>query len=147
MAPSSEKRNPAGGPGFEGAVAGSEVQGDHTAARLGLLDFKAAAARRDRGMESSLQHANEELPGWSESAFHLLTQYAAQESMAWTAEQFRAWSHAQGLPPPPEARAFGPIVQRGLRAGLFVRVGYAPAASSNGSPKPTYARPALRVAA
>ena len=102
------------------------------------IDFDAARARRDAGMASSLDHAESDTPGWGDHAFALLRQFACLQHKPWTCEQFRAWAYDRSLPKPAEERAFGPVTQRAIRAGLIHRVGYAPAASSNGSPKPQY---------
>ncbi len=102
------------------------------------FDFDAAAARRDAGMASALDHAEADVPGWGDRCLDLMRAFAAQERQPWTCEEFRAYAYAHDLPPPDEQRAFGPVTQRAIRAGLIRRVGYAPAASSNGSPKPVY---------
>lgn len=102
------------------------------------IDFSAATARREAGMSSALNHADDDAPGWGDTAYALLRQFAALHAEPWTCEQFRPWAYARGLTRPPEERAFGPITQKGIRAGVISRVGYAPAASSNGSPKPQY---------
>jgi len=101
-----------------------------------------ARARRDAGMASALDHAEQDAPGWGEQCFSLLRTYAAMQHHDFTIETFRAWAHAHGLPMPPESRAFGPVTQRAIRESVIVRTGYAPAASSNGSQKPVYSRTA-----
>lgn len=106
------------------------------------LDFEAARARRDAGMASALDHAEDESPGWADRAFDLLVQYATEQAHPFTIEAFRWWAEAGGFEHPPESRAYGPITQKAIRRGVIARIGYAPAASSNGSPKPLYARPA-----
>lgn len=102
------------------------------------LDFDAARARRDAGIASSTQHADDDAPGWCDRAFDLLCIYASQQPTPWTCETFRPWAYAQGLPVPAEERAWGGITQRALRRGVIERVGFAPTAASNGSPKGTY---------
>lgn len=104
------------------------------------IDFFAARDRRMEGMRSSAQHAEDEAPGWCIRAFRLMQQFAEREPMPWMVEQFRVWAEKQGLDLPPDSRAFGGVTQRAIRRGVIVKVGYAPAASSNGSPKPLYAR-------
>lgn len=99
------------------------------------LDFR---ARRDAGMARARDHAEADVPGWGDHAYALLHQYALDQRMPWTCEAFRPWAYDRGLPVPANERAWGPVVQRAIRAGLIERVGYAPAASSNGSPKATY---------
>lgn len=103
------------------------------------IDFDAARARREAGMTSALEHAESDAPGWGDRAYALLVEFAREHAAdPWTCEQFRPWAYARGLSRPDEERAFGPVTQRAIRAGAIVRVGYAPAASSNGSPKPQY---------
>jgi len=97
--------------------------------------------RRERGMASSLAHAESDAPGWAAQCYALLCEYAASHH-EFQIEQFRAWAYANGLPKPDEERAFGSVTQRAIRASVIVRTGYAPAASSNGSAKPVYARTA-----
>lgn len=111
------------------------------------IDFTAAKARRDSGMSSSLTHADDVEAGWSDHAYGLLVRYAGEQSHPFTIEGFRWWAASHGLADPPDSRAFGGVTQRAIRRSVIVRVGYAPAASSNGSPKPIYARPALDLAA
>lgn len=111
------------------------------------IDFEAARARRDAGMHASEAHADATVPGWSDQAFALLCRYASEQPAPWTCEAFRWWAAANGLADPPDSRAFGGITQRAIRRQVIERVGYAPAASSNGSPKPLYARPATAAVA
>lgn len=105
-----------------------------------IIDFNAANARQDLGMTSSLQHANSAVPGWGEHALALLRQYACLQAEPFTIEQFRAWAYGRGLPVPAEERSFGSVTRKAIRGGVMVRVGYAPATSSNNSPKATYVR-------
>jgi len=92
-------------------------------------------------MASSLAHAESDAPGWAAQCYSLLCEYAATQH-EFQIEQFRAWAYAHGLPKPDEERAFGPITQKAIRHSVIVRTGYAPAESSNGSPKATYTRTA-----
>lgn len=75
---------------------------------------------------------------WSIEAAELLERFAATEPKPWTCERYRSWAAQQGLKLPEEQRRFGAVILSGLRAGWFVRVGYAPARSSNHAPKPLY---------
>ena len=113
----------------------------------GAIDFEAARARRDAGMQASQWRAEEEEAGWAALAYIAMCAFAEQETQPWTCEQFRAWATQDGLADSPDSRSFGGGTQRALRAGVIVRVGYAPTASSNGSVKPLYSRPVQGVAA
>lgn len=102
------------------------------------IDFDAAKARRDAGMASALDHAESDEPGWGDHCLALLRQFACLQAEPFTCEAFRAWAYTRGLATPPEERAFGPVTQKAIRGGFIARVGYAPAASSNGAIKATY---------
>lgn len=134
-------RPQAGGPRVAGAFAGSGMRVNHSGSRARSKAMAKAAARRDSGIAACAQHAEECAPGWTDRACLALERFAAQQSRPWTCEQFRAWAHARGLDCPPEKRAFGAVIQVGLRAGWFARVGYAPTASSNCGAKPLYQAP------
>jgi|GEM_PF-4198692 len=138
MKATSKAQNPAGGPGSAGAFAGSGMQANHTEPSARGKAFARAAKRRDRGLASSNRHAEEHAPGWTDRALCMLERFTSDHASPWTCEQFRAWAEVEGLDSPPEKRAFGAVIQGGLRAGWFVRVGYAPAASSNFGAKPLY---------
>lgn len=107
----------------------------------GILDFDAARRRRLEGMTVCADHAESVRPGWLGQAHASLRDYVAAHDAPFTIEQFRGWAYERGLPRPTDDRAFGAVTQAAIKAGLIVRVSYAPAASSNGSPKPVYARP------
>lgn len=111
------------------------------------IDFEAARARRDQGMTRCADKAERESSGWNDHALALMRHYALAQVLPWTIEQFRPWAYGRGLAKPDDERAFGSTTQRAIRLGYIERVGYAPAASSNGAPKATYALPASRRAA
>jgi len=116
----------------------AKPQAQHRRSDVSAASFEAAKVRRDAGMASSLDHAEADSPGWADHCFTLLCEYAEGQVAPWTCEAFRAWAYERGLDKPDEERAFGPITQKAIRRGVIARVGYAPAASSNGSPKPQY---------
>lgn len=96
-------------------------------------------SRRETGIASSAQHAEQDVPGWGELALWYVRQYAASQILPWTMEACRTWAYAHGLPKPDEERSFGSVTQKALRQKLISKTDrYAPAASSNGSPKPLY---------
>lgn len=138
MTRSLRKQNPAGGPGSACAFAGSELRIDHSRYSASVKALELATGRRDSGIALSSQHAEEHAPGWINRAVRMLERFGREEVTPWTCEHFRAWAEVEGLDSPPEKRAFGAVIQAGLREGWFERVGYAPAASSNGAPKPLY---------
>lgn len=99
---------------------------------------QAARKRRDKGITTSILHADRQARDWPERTFALLLMYAGTEEDPWTVEQFREWAKKRGLPDPPDLRAFGGVVFRAKRLGMIRRVGVAPTVSSNLSLKPRY---------
>lgn len=100
--------------------------------------FDEARARRDVGMHNSVEHAEAATPGWQDEAAELLQQFVNARRRAgrtFMAEDFVAWASHVGLADPPDKRAFGAVIRRGALAGVIIKTGYAPAKSSNLSPK------------
>lgn len=105
------------------------------------LDFDnraGAALRRDLGVERTAARAERRLPGWLEIALGYLQAFAATRQRFMT-EELRAWAIAEGCPAPPNPKAWGAVMQAGRRRGIIRSIGYAPAASSNLSPKVLWA--------
>jgi hypothetical protein len=73
---------------------------------------------------------------WHRAADKLLDEYlvATRCQENFLAEQFVAWA-ASRIEAPPDPRAWGPVIQRAAHKKKIIRVGYAPATTSNGSPK------------
>lgn len=99
------------------------------------LDFTAALERRDQGVERSVAHANRVESEWSGQALALLVAYAIEVKRPFLVEEVRPWAEARGLPPPPDARAWGGIARRAKAKQRIQKVGAAAAASSNASLK------------
>jgi len=74
---------------------------------------------------------------WTEQAAILFVDYARDVALGqpFLTEDARAWAESQGLPPPPDNRAWGHIAKSMSTAKHTVFAGYAPAKSSHGSPK------------
>lgn len=109
------------------------------------LDFTAAKTRGDLGAERAARRAERAEPGWIDRAAEAVRE-VAQVSLAhfvageFTIEQARALNSAD-LPTPPDGRAWGHVTRRAVQLGYIQPTGgYAPAASSNGSPKRLYRR-------
>lgn len=109
------------------------------------LDFTAARARRDIGIERAARHATRIDPEWLEKAFAFVRQYAENHDRFLT-EDIRAAS--RGVVPVTEnEKAWGAVMQRAARAGVLAPAGYAPAKTSNCSPKVLWRSLAHRSAA
>lgn len=81
------------------------------------------------GATQAAAHADRKSPGWSETAFEFFCTHAASLGVGakFTTEEIRAAAESEGLPPPPDRRAWGAISVKAKRAGKIVHVGYAPA--------------------
>lgn len=105
--------------------------------RTGFLDR--ARARGELGMASAAAHAESDAPGWGQRAASYLMLFAvARGDCPWTIEVARTWAYENGLDQPPDGRAWGGVTKSFLAGGAIERVGYAPAVSSNMSPKAIY---------
>jgi hypothetical protein len=88
-------------------------------------------------MAAAQAHAEADLPGWTESAAAFLAAYALSVGGTFLVEQCREASIGR-LPAPDNLKAWGPATTYAIRKGWIKRVGWAPACSSNGSPKGLY---------
>jgi hypothetical protein len=101
------------------------------------LDFTAAKARADLGAERASGKAERLEPGWVDRAAEAVRMFANDSHpLSFTIEDARAsFSAPEGV----DLRAWGHVTRRALRLGYIEPTGdYAPAASSNGSPKKLY---------
>lgn len=86
------------------------------------------------GMKASEENANRASCGWSEIALSELLR-CGKKLGSFTIEQVR---EIAVIDSPPDGRAWGGVVMRASRQNLIARVGFAPAKSSNNSPKPVW---------
>lgn len=100
-----------------------------------LLDWIEATRRRDVGIAASVKHADQVSADWSARASVHLLDYARRAGGSFLAEQVREYAHAEGLEYPPDGRAWGAVLSRAAKARVIRPIGYAPARSSNRSPK------------
>lgn len=87
------------------------------------------------GMARAADHAERVTPTWNDRALGLLLAFAAMSGEAWLLEDAREWAQSQGLPDPPDGRAWGHVAQRAKRLGAIESVGFGAARSSHGSAK------------
>ncbi len=104
-----------------------------------MKTVKSAEHDRDTGMERAIDHAEREILDWGQGA-HAVLMTVAANMPAFLAEDVVAASKSHGLAPPPDGRAWGAVVRRAALKGLIHKIGYAPARSSNLSPKCLWAR-------
>jgi hypothetical protein len=102
--------------------------------------MKAAHERADDGAKRAAEHADRVRAAWTQGAFDCLVVWLTWYPESFLAEQFVTECIGNGYAPPPDARAWGAVIQRAARKGCIVKVGYAPAATSNGSPKVLWRR-------
>lgn len=102
--------------------------------------MKLARDRAERGIVSSILHAERSSPGWSERAYSYVCAYAVMHRVeAFTMEDLRLAAFDSGLDPPPDLRAFGGVTQRAIRRGVLKPTGrYRATVSSSGGAKPLY---------
>lgn len=85
-----------------------------------------AIARRlaDQGAQRAADHADAEEPGWTERAYGILVMFCARfPREAFTSEDVRLWAEQQGLPPPPDARAWGTIFRLAAKRRVIMATG------------------------
>ena len=92
-----------------------------------------------RGLLRAQESADSNGPTWTDRALAALTSYAAVAKKPWTLEEARE-GLGDAVPTPKDCRAWGAVTAIAVRHNLIRPVGYAPARSSNGSPKRTYVR-------
>jgi hypothetical protein len=96
-----------------------------------------AIERRDIGIDRASSHAERVSPDWNATADAALRYYLAIiHGRSFLAEEFVAWARVRpNLDMPPDGRAWGSVVRRAALAKRIEKVGYAPANTSNRSPK------------
>jgi hypothetical protein len=94
------------------------------------VDLFAARQRSETGSRRAGERADRASDGWTEKAAMYLAIYAGWAKPFLIEEAAAKYPHT-----PPDGRAWGAATRLASRRGWIRRVGYAPAASSNGSPK------------
>jgi hypothetical protein len=91
----------------------------------GQASLFSGAQLRDIGMQQALDHANAVSDQWSDRAYRYLEYFAAQGT-EFRAEQVRIFAEKNGLESPPSARAWGGVINRGVRKEIIRRVRFVP---------------------
>ena len=83
------------------------------------LDFTAARAARDEGIQRAQARADRDVPEWSEVALGCLKRFAALHATL-TAEEVRDYAYREiGLPKPANERAWGGVFLRARKDGII----------------------------
>lgn len=80
------------------------------------MDAREAASD---GMERAAEHADRVEPGWRDRAYWHLQVYAATHREFMT-EDVRVWAYENGLPQPPDGRAWGAVTVQAAKNGFIV---------------------------
>ena len=105
------------------------------------LDFsaptarQAAETRRDLGIERAGEHADRVRALWRETAARLIRDYGRMACKPFLIEDVVPYAKRRGLEDPPDGRAWGAAAKLAKRSGYIEACGYAPANTSNRSPK------------
>ena len=93
-------------------------------------------AARAKGHAAAKRSADRAGMAWQDHAITYLCSYVRNCLTPFLAEDVVQFACRDGLcPEPPDARAWGHVMQRAKRMGLIEPCGYRAARSSNGSPK------------
>ena len=88
-------------------------------------------------MTATADRAEKARPGWQDDAYRMLCAFANVTFGDFLVEEIRSYAVKNGLDEPPDARAWGAVVQRAIRSRIVVYSGsVARAASSHGTLKP-----------
>lgn len=68
----------------------------------------------DEGMRVAGEHADAVEPDWQARAYACFERYARSHAEFMT-EDVRTWAHEEGLPVPPDGRAWGAVTNRAAR--------------------------------
>jgi hypothetical protein len=85
--------------------------------------------------EMSAKHADKVHDDWTLDAYNYFVTFSNENNRPFLTEEVRAYAEEQGLPAPPDGRAWGHIAKSCDRNKVIKSIGYSAAKSSNGSPK------------
>lgn len=105
--------------------------------QLNILEaIDRARERAEVGIDRVGRKADWLQDGWRASAYDWLRRWLlVKNGKLFLTEDFVQFAESQGLAKPHDGRAYGAVIQRAARYGLIRKMGYAPANSSNCSPK------------
>lgn len=80
---------------------------------------------KEEGMQAAVNHADAKIERWSDKASKMLGQFILFRHEEFLAEDVRNWATLNGLPHPPNERAWGAVIRRASIAGIIKFAGYA----------------------
>ena len=103
------------------------------------IEFPAALHRkvRHRRAREAMESQDAREPRWSDTAYAKLVEFARQREGDWLCEEYRYWAVTNGLTKPENAKAFGTVITRALKAGVIRQAGHSKN-TRNASIKATY---------
>lgn len=110
------------------------------------ITFPAARARRDDGIARAVDHAETVKVGWQREAFERFRRYAERHEVFLTEDVLEA-NPDFTVPPQCDKRAWGAVARAAAKQGIVAKEGYAPAKTSNLSPKPLWRSRLFKAAA
>lgn len=93
--------------------------------QMDWLQQQRAIQLRDQGMAHAVEHADECVAGWGETAYRAVREFISRRERheRFTTEDVREWAK---LEEPPDRRAWGAVMMRAVRGGLIHKAGYRP---------------------
>lgn len=101
------------------------------------IDFAAARAARDEGIQRSANKAARAAETWPEDAYNFLCRYARTHER-FISEELTACADRMGYGAPTSSKAWGAIFQRASREGIIRRDGYGVSLRRHCSPSPMW---------
>lgn len=87
------------------------------------IDFAAARAARDAGMQQAIDHADRQMAGWSEHAYQFLVEFARYTPSFISEDVSDASKAVSSFPQPPTDRAWGSVYRRACHDGVIAQDG------------------------
>lgn len=89
-------------------------------------DRRNPAERGEAGIYSAIEHAERFVEGWKVEAYDYLCRFArVNRGRDFLAEEIAPWAYEQGCNYPPDARAWGGIIQKAGRLRIIEQTGLA----------------------
>ncbi|CAB4122657.1 hypothetical protein UFOVP32_49 [uncultured Caudovirales phage] len=101
--------------------------------QLSLLE---AIEERDSAIQSAVENADRKQAGWSDRAYKYLIEFSRTLPL-FKGEDARRYAEEQGLPKPPDPRAWGAVLQRASRGKFIERVGFGVSTNRQAHSRPT----------